>query len=79
MTKAREIKKELQEAGWTFEEGGRHTLAISPDGKTKVPIPRHGGKDRISPLNVLCIVLLLFSISARPAAGLDWSHYEEAL
>ena len=45
MTKAREIKKELQEAGWTFEEGGRHTLAISPDGKTKVPIPRHGGKD----------------------------------
>ena len=43
-------------------------------------ITRHAAAaDRTSPLNVLCIVLLLFSISARPAAGLDWSHYEEGL
>ena len=43
---AREVKKLLKEAGWTFEKGGQHqTKAVSPDGKTKVPIPEHAGRD----------------------------------
>ena len=43
---AREIKKILGKAGWTFIKGGEHqTKAVSPDGKTKVPIPEHGSKD----------------------------------
>lgn len=45
MTKARELKKILQKEGWTFEEGTNHTKAVSPDGKVKIPIPRHGSKD----------------------------------
>lgn len=45
MTTAREVKKMLQQLGWSFVEGKRHTLAISPDGAKKVPIPRHGSKD----------------------------------
>ena len=42
---SREVKKLLKQAGWTFEIGGKHQKAVSPDGKTKVPIPEHGGKD----------------------------------
>lgn len=43
---AREVKKLLADAGWTFETGGKHqTKDVSPDGKTKVPIPEHGSKD----------------------------------
>ena len=42
---AREVKKLLKEAGWTFEKGGHHRKAVSPDGKTKVPIPEHGSAD----------------------------------
>jgi predicted RNA binding protein YcfA (HicA-like mRNA interferase family) len=43
---AREVKKILAQAGWTFVSGGEHqTKAVSPDGKVKVPIPEHGGKD----------------------------------
>jgi len=43
---AREVKKLLKQAGWTFESGGEHqTKAVSPDGKIKVPIPEHGGRD----------------------------------
>ncbi len=45
MTTEREVRKKLAEAGWTFEEGANHTLAISPDGKKKVPIWRHKGRD----------------------------------
>ena len=42
---SREVKKLLKQAGWTFESGGKHQKGVSPDGKTKVPIPEHGGKD----------------------------------
>lgn len=45
MTTAREVKKMLQQLGWTFVEGKRHTKAISPDGTQLIPIPRHGSKD----------------------------------
>lgn len=45
MTKPREILKMLQEQGWTFKEGANHTIAISPDGKQTIPIPRHQDKD----------------------------------
>lgn len=40
MTK-RELEKKLQDAGFTFEHGGNHDLAIR--GKQKIPIPRHKG------------------------------------
>lgn len=43
--KPREVRKKLRQAGWTFKEGANHTLAISPDGKNTVPIPRHESKD----------------------------------
>lgn len=39
MTTEREVKKKLAEAGWTFEEGTNHTLAVSPDGKKKRGCP----------------------------------------
>jgi predicted RNA binding protein YcfA (HicA-like mRNA interferase family) len=43
---AREVKKILKQAGWTFVTGGEHqTKAVSPNGKIKVPIPEHGSKD----------------------------------
>ena len=43
---AREVKKILKAAGWSFESGGEHqTKAVSPDGKIRIPIPEHGGKD----------------------------------
>lgn len=43
---AREVKKILKDAGWSFVSGGEHqTKAVSPDGKIRVPIPEHGGKD----------------------------------
>jgi predicted RNA binding protein YcfA (HicA-like mRNA interferase family) len=43
---AREVKKILRKAGWTFVSGGEHqTKAVSPDGTVKVPIPEHKGKD----------------------------------
>jgi predicted RNA binding protein YcfA (HicA-like mRNA interferase family) len=43
---AREVKKILKAAGWTFASGGAHqTKAVSPDGKIRIPIPEHGGKD----------------------------------
>ena len=43
---AREVKKILKQAGWTFTAGGEHqTKAVSPDGTVKVPILEHGAKD----------------------------------
>jgi predicted RNA binding protein YcfA (HicA-like mRNA interferase family) len=43
---AREVKKILKQAGWTFITGGEHqTKAVSPDGTVKVPIPEHGARD----------------------------------
>ena len=43
---AREVKKVLKAAGWTFESGGEHqTKAVSPDGKIHIPIPEHAGKN----------------------------------
>ncbi len=42
MTKA-EIERRLKKAGWIIEHGTNHDKAISPDGKTKIPIPRHRG------------------------------------
>ena len=45
MTTEREVRKKLAEAGWTFEEGTNHTLAVSPDWKKKIPIWRHKGRD----------------------------------
>ena len=45
MTTEREVRKKLAEAGWTFEEGTNHTLAVSPDGNKKIPICRHKGRD----------------------------------
>jgi predicted RNA binding protein YcfA (HicA-like mRNA interferase family) len=41
----------LKEYGWTFSEGANHTMAHSPDGKKKVPIPRHGSKE-INPVTL---------------------------
>lgn len=41
--KPEEVIKRLRKAGWSFEEGANHTKAVSPDGKTKVPVPRHKG------------------------------------
>lgn len=69
----------MMPAGLTSSHSCGFSAACAP-GAAIAGITRHAAAaDRISPLNVLCIVLLLFSISARPAAGLDWSHYEEAL
>ena len=43
---AREVKKILKAAGWTFKSGGTHQImAVSPDGCIRIPIPEHGGKD----------------------------------
>lgn len=45
MVKPKEVKKKLKAAGWTFEEGGNHEKAVSPDGKIKIPIGRHQTQD----------------------------------
>lgn len=42
MTKL-ELERKLRKAGWTLGHGGSHDYALSPDGKTKIPIPRHSG------------------------------------
>lgn len=52
--KPREVIKKLREAGWNFSEGANHTMAHSPDGTQKVPIPRHPAKD-IAPLTLKAI------------------------
>lgn len=49
MTKI-QLMKQLKQLGWAFEEGANHTLAISPDGSKKVPIPRHKGDLKIKTL-----------------------------
>ena len=51
--KDREVMEKLRAAGWTLlDSEGRHSLKmLSPDGKTKVPIPRHKGKD-INPVTL---------------------------
>ena len=41
----RQVMQKLREHGWTFSEGANHSMAHSPDGKEKVPIPRHKGRD----------------------------------
>ncbi len=38
-----ELERKLRKAGWTFTQGSCHELAVSPDGKKKVTIPRHKG------------------------------------
>lgn len=44
--KAREVIQKLRDAGWSIKSGGGHQkMAISPDGRTKVPIPDHAGRD----------------------------------
>lgn len=44
--KCREVIRKLKQAGWIIKPGGGHQkMAISPDGKTKVPIPDHGTRD----------------------------------
>lgn len=36
-----EVVDDLREAGWAIRQGkGSHTVAISPDGKRRVTIPR---------------------------------------
>lgn len=42
MTKL-ELERKFRKAGWTFEQGANHEKAVSPDGKKKIPIPRHKG------------------------------------
>lgn len=42
MTKL-ELMRILRQAGCTFEEGAKHTLAISKDGTKQAAIPRHKG------------------------------------
>lgn len=42
MTK-RELERRLVKAGWKLGHGASHDYALSPDGKTKIPIPRHTG------------------------------------
>jgi predicted RNA binding protein YcfA (HicA-like mRNA interferase family) len=45
--KTREVVKRLKAAGWTEDAPrGRHSvMMLSPDGRRKVPIPNHKGKD----------------------------------
>ena len=45
--KDREVVEKLKAAGWTvLDSEGKHSLKmLSPDGKIKIPIPRHKGKD----------------------------------
>lgn len=38
-----EIERKFRKAGWTFIQGANHEQAVSPDGKKKIPIPRHKG------------------------------------
>jgi predicted RNA binding protein YcfA (HicA-like mRNA interferase family) len=40
-----EVKKIFREQGWTFEAGGEHIMAVSPDGKKRVPLTNHKSKD----------------------------------
>jgi len=40
---ASEVIKRLKKAGWTFTEGGNHTVGTSPDGTKKTVIHRHKG------------------------------------
>jgi len=42
MTKL-ELERKFRKAGWSFVQGANHELAVSPDGKKKIPIPRHKG------------------------------------
>lgn len=42
MTK-RELDRKFIKAGWTLGHGANHDYALSPDGKKKIPIPRHAG------------------------------------
>lgn len=39
--KRADILKKLEEAGFTFKEGGNHTKAYDVAGKYRAPIPRH--------------------------------------
>jgi predicted RNA binding protein YcfA (HicA-like mRNA interferase family) len=48
---SKEVVKKLREAGWTFTSGGRHQImAVSPDGRIRVPIPDHPGDLKIGTL-----------------------------
>lgn len=38
-----ELERKLLKAGWKLVQGSNHELAVSPDGKKKVSIPRHKG------------------------------------
>lgn len=42
MTKL-ELERKFRKAGWTIMHGANHDIAVSPDGKKKIPIPRHKG------------------------------------
>lgn len=42
MTK-RELEQKFKKAGWSFIQGANHEKAVSPNGKKKIPIPRHKG------------------------------------
>ena len=39
--KRADILKKLEEAGFTFKEGGNHTKAYDSSGTYRAPIPRH--------------------------------------
>lgn len=38
-----ELERKFRKAGWSFIQGANHEQAVSPDGKKKIPIPRHKG------------------------------------
>lgn len=38
-----ELERKLLKAGWKLVQGACHELAVSPDGKKKISIPRHKG------------------------------------
>jgi predicted RNA binding protein YcfA (HicA-like mRNA interferase family) len=40
---AKELLRKLKKAGWTFQEGRRHTIAAGPDGTGRMLIHRHAG------------------------------------
>jgi len=50
---AKEVMKRLKKAGWTFEEGGNHTIARSSDGTKKTVIHRHNGDIAIGTLRAI--------------------------